>query len=328
MARNRFVPDWAPHSHCWMAWALHSEWGTALGDVADELRCIILAIAEFEPVRLLTPRGWLGHAKGQAFGPNVEIVEAPVDDIWMRDIAPMYIASGSDVVPVDLNFNGWGAPRLRPPRPGDRLVGTARPLFGRSMISASFVAEGGAFAVGRHGVVFTTRSCLLNRNRNPQLSESDIERELVRLGAEEVIWLEGDPAEPITSGHVDGYLLPTESGDLLVQRCEAGDPCASARDADIACLRAHTNLGRLRVLDPPRISSAEDGLFAATYVNAYTPNGAVIASKFGDNERDRQAERALAEAFPGREVRMISAPNIARGGGGIRCLIQPVPMAG
>ena len=160
------------------------------------------------------------------------------------------------------------------------------------------------------------------------MSQSDIERELVRRGAREVIWLYGDPAEPITSGHVDGYLLPTESGDLLVQRCEPDDPCAAARDADIACLRALPHLGHLRVIDPPRVSAAEDSLFAATYVNTYTPNGAVIASKFGDRERDREAERALAEAFLGREVLMISTPNIARGGGGIRCLVQPVPIAG
>jgi agmatine deiminase len=311
-----------------MAWALHPEWGPALGEVADELRCIILAIAEFESVRLLTPRRLLGQAKAQAFGPNVEIVEALVDDIWMRDIAPVYIASGSDVLPVDLNFNGWGAPRLRPPRPGDRLAGTARHLFGRNMISAGFVAEGGAVVVGRNGVVFTTRSCLLNRNRNPQLNEADIERELVRLGASKVIWLNGDPDEPITGGHIDGYLLPTESGDLLVQSCEADDPCAEARDADIARLRSLTHLGAVRLVEPPRVLSSEGDLFAATYVNAYTPNGAVIASKFGDRDRDRQAERALSEGFPGREVRMLSAPNIARGGGGIRCLVQPVPIAG
>lgn len=328
MTPNRFVTDWAPHSHCWMAWGLHPEWGSALGGVADELRRIIAAIAEFEPVRLLTPRNLLDQAKAQAFGADVEIVEAPVDDIWMRDIAPMYIASGPEVLPVDLNFNGWGGPQLRPPRPGDRLAGTARHLFGRKMINAGFVAEGGAFVVGRDGVVFTTRSCLLNRNRNPQLNESDIERELVRLGADKVIWLDGDPDEPITSGHVDGYLLPAESGDLLVQLCEADDPCARARDADIARLRAVTELGTLRLVEPPRVLSSEGDIFAATYLNAYTPNGAVIASKFGDKERDRQAERILAEAFPGREVRMLSAPNIARGGGGIRCLVQPVPAPG
>ncbi|MCP1973899.1 agmatine deiminase [Bradyrhizobium elkanii] len=310
-----------------MAWALHPEWGAALGEVAEELRRIIVAIAEFEPVRLLTPRSLLGQAQAQAFGPNVEIVEAPVDDIWMRDIAPIYIARGSDVLPVDLNFNGWGAPRLRPPRPGDRLAGTARPLFGRTKLNAGFVAEGGAFVVGRDGVVFTTRSCLLNRNRNPQLSETDIGRELIRLGASEVIWLDGDRYERITSGHVDGYLLPTERGDLLVQSCEADDPCAKARDADIARLRSLTGLGAIRLVDPPRVSSSESNLFAATYVNVYTPNGAVIASKFGDLDRDRQAERALAAGFPGREVRMLSAPNIARGGGGIRCLVQPVPAA-
>lgn len=327
MPRNRLVPDWAPHSFCWMAWGLHPEWGTALGAVADELRRIIVAIAEFEPVRLLTPRNLLGQAKAQTLGPNVEVVEAPVDDIWMRDIAPMYVANGSDMLPVDLNFNGWGAPRLRPPRPGDRLAGTARHLFGRNMINAGFVAEGGAFVVGRDDLVFTTRSCLLNKTRNPQLNEADIDRELVKLGAREVIWLDGDPDEPITSGHVDGYLLPTESGDLLVQCCEADDPCARVRDADIARLRALTDSSSLRLVEPPRVSSSEGNFFAATYVNAYTPNGAVIASKFGDKERDRRAERALAEAFPGREVRMLSAPNIARGGGGIRCLVQPVPAA-
>lgn len=81
-----------------MAWAPHFEWGPALGDMADELRCIILATGEFEPARQLTSRPLLGHAKMQGFGPNVEIVEAPVGDIWMREIAPMYIANGSDVV--------------------------------------------------------------------------------------------------------------------------------------------------------------------------------------------------------------------------------------
>ena len=115
-------------------------------------------------------------------GANVKIIETPVDDIWMRDIAPLYIVRGSEVIPLDLNFNGWGAPKLRPQRPGDRLAGTARNLFGGEMINAGFVAEGGAFVVGRDGVVFTTRSCLLHRNRNPQLNETDIECELLRFG--------------------------------------------------------------------------------------------------------------------------------------------------
>jgi agmatine deiminase len=120
------------------------------------------------------------------------------------------------------------------------------------MINAKFVAEGGAFVVARNGIVFTTRSCLLNKNRNPQLSEADIEQELVVLGARKVIWLNGDDGESITSGHVDGYLLPSVSGELLVQVCENNDPCAKARSADIAILRglAEGKSIRLKMVNP------------------------------------------------------------------------------
>lgn len=99
-------------------------------------------------------------------------------------------------------------------------------------MDAGFVAEGGAFVVGRGGVVFTTRSCLLNRNRNPQLNEADIDRELMRLGAKEVIWLNGDPDEPITSGHVDGDLLQLNPATLLSSAVKSTTPRVRARHAD------------------------------------------------------------------------------------------------
>jgi len=70
-----------------MAWAIDSgDWGKATGHARQELRKVIATISRFEKVRLLTPRNLVGDAKSQHFGPNVEIVQAPVDDIWMRDI--------------------------------------------------------------------------------------------------------------------------------------------------------------------------------------------------------------------------------------------------
>jgi agmatine deiminase len=90
-----------------MAWAPHREWGSALSRLMEELRQIISAIADFEPVRLLTPRNLLAQAKAEMPRHNVEVIKAPVDDIWMRDVAPMYITNGRRSIPVDLNFNGW-----------------------------------------------------------------------------------------------------------------------------------------------------------------------------------------------------------------------------
>ena len=59
--------------------------------------------------------------------------------------------------------------------------------------------------------------------------------------------------------------------------------------------------------------------------NAYVANGAVIAARFGDPERDEAARQALAKAFSRREIVMLRIDNIANGGGGVHCLTQPVP---
>jgi agmatine deiminase len=63
--------------------------------------------------------------------------------------------------------------------------------------------------------------------------------------------------------------------------------------------------------------------FAPCYLNAYVANGAVISAKFGDGERDEASRKALAKAFPGREIIMLRIDNIANGGGGVHCLTQP-----
>jgi agmatine deiminase len=321
------VPDYARHSFCWMAWAVHPEWGHRAPDVENELHLVVSTISRYETVRLLTPRHAIHEAKSRTFGPNVEIIEAPVDDIWMRDIAPVYARDGDRVVAIDLNFNGWGATKDRPSRAGDRLAGVARSLFGPYVVSAPFVGEGGAFCVADEGVVLTTRSCLLNPNRNPFLSVSDVEAGLKLIGARKVIWLEGDAQEPITSGHVDGIVLPTESGILLTQGVARAGTCSDAACLKMAMRELLPSLNPIE-LDPPHLpSTRKSKYYADSYVNIYTPNGAVIAPCFGDEVADFRAEVALRCAFPNRAIHMLRLPTLASGGGGIRCLVQPVPMA-
>lgn len=83
----RIPAEWELHSSCWMAWAVHPEWLDWVDKVKAELCEVICAIAKFEPVRLLTPIQELAETRARFSGANVEIVEAPVDDIWMRDAA-------------------------------------------------------------------------------------------------------------------------------------------------------------------------------------------------------------------------------------------------
>jgi agmatine deiminase len=230
----RIPAEWEPQACCWMAWAVHREWGKATNKVKRELSRVVQTIARYEPVRLLAWQGSAAREARREFSAcgNVTVIEAPVDDIWTRDIVPTFAlrrtGTRQEVIAIDWNFNAWGgAFETRPPRPGDRLAKTAASIFGVPRVRAPFVAEGGAFAADGCGTLIMTRSCLLNPSRNPLRRGVDpqrrIEGALRRLGVCKAIWLEGDPCEPGTSGHVDGYVLLAPSRVVLVDACDDED---------------------------------------------------------------------------------------------------------
>jgi len=341
----RISAEWEPHECCWMAWVVHREWDSAAArNIKRDLSEVIQTIAQYEPVRVLAPRGpTLREAKREfATCPNITVIAAPVDDFWMRDIAPTFALRGDgavqEVVAIDWNFNGWGNTADRPSRPGDRLAKKAASVFGAPRISTLFVAEGGALVTDGHGMMIATRSCLLNPNRNPVRRGVDrqriIEAELGRLGIRKVIWLEGDPCEPITSGHTDGYVLCAPDGVVLVEEIDDKDSEPPFwRGHDIALLEnARDAAGRrlkvVRVLAPRwRYWKRQSEYFAPCYLNAYVANGAVIGARFGDADRDEAARMVLAKAFPGREIVMLRIDAIANGGGGVHCVTQGMPNA-
>ena len=328
----RIPADWELHSSCWMAWAVHPEWLDWVDKVKAELCEVICAIAEFEPVRLLTPTQELAETRARFSGGNVEIIEAPVDDIWMRDIAPTFAMRDDKVIAIDWNFNGWGSTKERPGRPGDQLAKTANGIFGVPRISMPFVADAGALITDGCGTLLTSRSCLLNPNRNSkQFTEEEFERGFAKLGITRTIWLEGDFCEPITSGHVDGYVLFKAPGAVLVEVFDDKRIDAPIwRSHDITTLEKAKDATE-RTLDVDWIKAPRkrywknhSEMLAPCYLNAYVANSAVFTANFGDVERDEAAKDALASAFPGRKVVMLGIDHIAAGGGGVRCLTQPM----
>jgi agmatine deiminase len=320
-ASMRIPAEWEPHACCWMAWAVHREWGSTVNKVKHELSEVVQTIARYEPVRLLAPRGaGLREAKREfAACPNVTVIRAPVDDIWMRDIAPTFAWRGTrcnqELVAVDWHFNGWGGTGDRKPRAGDRLAETASAIFGVPRVPVPFIADGGTLITDGRGTLITTRSCLLNPNRNPVRRDKDrqnwLETEFVRLGMRRVIWLEGDPCEPLTSGHADGYVLFAPSGVLLVEAFDdkSVEP-PMWRDHDIALLENALDAdGRrfkvARVRAPRgRYWKGKSDMFAPCYLNAYVANGAVISARFGDAARDEAARTVRIPTKPARHSNM------------------------
>jgi agmatine deiminase len=334
--------EWLPHQCCWMSWAVHREWNRVdATKIKRNLSEVAQTIARYEPVRVLAPRGpALREARTEfAVCPNVTVIEAPVDDFWMRDIMPTFALRGEgsarEVVAIDWNFNGWGGTRERPARAGDCLAKSAAAIFGVSRVSASFVADGGALVTDGHGTMIVSRSCLLNPNRNPVRRGVDrqrmIEAGMAKFGIRHVIWLEGDPCEPITSGHTDGYVLCAPGGVVLVDAIDDDTEPPLWREHDVALLEDARDANGckfkvLRMLAPrQRFCNGDPEAFAGCYANAYVADRAVIAARFGDPERDEMARRVLAKAFRGREIVMLRIDAIANGGGGVHCVTQPMP---
>jgi agmatine deiminase len=319
-----------------MSWAVPDIWDEWIPCIREELAAIVRAISEFETVLLLTPSTVVHDARARFDGGNVQIVEAPVTDMWMRDAAPTFSVSGKGIVAIDWNPIDFAAPVPRVRRSERSFGFELSAILKTGYVRSPFAAEGGALLTDGQGMLVTTRSCLLHPRRNrpsPGIPmQLRLEREFRSFGIETVVWLEGDAAEPLTHGHVDGYVLMTSPGRVLVERIR--DPDVEApfwRSHDVILLRqARDASGRrlnVEFITAPRKRRwrFRGPNWAPGYLNAYLANGAVITASFGDRERDEMAVDVLQRSFPGRVIRMLRINHVASGGGGIRCLTQSIP---
>ena len=123
-------------------------------------------------------------------GPKVELVEQPLDDLWIRDSGPIFVKGKDGAAAVDFNFNGWGGKQAHRRDAKVAAAVAARPAC-PSCLPA--VLEGGGIEVDGEGSAIITESCVLQ----PQSgwSKAQCERELRRLlGVEKVIWRPASPA--------------------------------------------------------------------------------------------------------------------------------------
>ncbi|MFI1583782.1 agmatine/peptidylarginine deiminase [Embleya sp. NPDC020630] len=332
----RVPADEAPHARTWMSWPWRrGVWGLRLGKVQDDIALIARTIAEFEPVVMCAPDDYTAKRARSRCGSGVEVTtDIATDDLWMRDIAPVFRRhdrhGGLDA--VVLNFNGWGDKQVHD---DDALV--AERLAERQGLRyshAAFVGEGGAVETDGDGTVMATESSLVNKNRNRGMHRDEIEAAVLdAYGAEKMIWLPGIKGKDITDDHVDVTSRFVRPGVAMVQLPPPDRNDAWARDAreQFAILSAATDARgrRLHVVPVhgPDTVRSRSSSFVDSYLNFHVVNGGVITAEFGDHAKDSAAKEALAAAFPGREVVQIDVDRLMAGGGGIHCstMHEPLP---
>ncbi len=332
---GQHMPDeGARHKRTWMAFGASARiWGRwLLPRVQRDLATIANIIVRYEPVTMLVRADEIALAES-LLDPAVEIVQCPMDDLWIRDTGPTFlVADDGSRSAVDFNFNGWGEKQAY--RQDAGVAAFVAESADVSLVNTALVLEGGCIEVDGEGTAIITESCVLNDNRNPGVSKAAFEDAIMPLlGLHKIIWLPGIRGMDITDGHTDFYARFVGPGRVV-----AGyDPDPASFDhavtlAHLDILRQATDAAdrplAVSVMEGPgtvrREFDSED--FAAGYIGFYLCNDAVILQTFGDKVSDKSAADTLQQLFPDRTIEQIAVDAIAAGGGSVHCTTQQEPL--
>jgi agmatine deiminase len=190
--------------------------------------------------------------------------------------------------------------------------------------------EGGALELNGKGTLLTTEACLLNPNRNPDLSKEQIEQYLKDyLGVTNILWLGDGIVGDDTDGHVDDltrFVNPTtvvtiveedpqdENYHLLQENLKR---LQTMKDQDGRPLRAVE-------LPMPGLVEFDGQRLPASYANFYIANGIVLVPTYR-HKNDQKALDILQREMPGHKVIGVDSTELIWGLGSFHCISQQEP---
>src|SRR5207244_3806890 len=308
----RTPAEWEPHAATWLSWPRREgiSFPDSFDDVLPTLREMVAALIESEPVCINVING-AHEAEARAVLdalPQQECItyyKIPTNEPWCRDHGPIFLTRKTDpkLAIVDWDYNAWG--NKYPPFDLDEVVPTRiAEILKVPVFYPRMILEGGSIEVNGAGALLTTESCLLNANRNPQLSRGEIEQRLRDyLGVREILWLGDGIAGDDTDGHIDDLARFVSERTVVTVVEENRD--------DENCEPLHENLARLRemkinnrkidiiTLPLPRRIVREGLRLPASYANFYIANTCVLVPMFAD-PNDEAALSILRDVFPNR----------------------------
>lgn len=330
--------EWEPHEATWISWPHRggASFPSAYERVVPVFVEMVKALAESEVVRI-NVKDAAQETKVWALladipRDRVEFFHIPTNEPWCRDHGPIFLkrSQSPKIAAVSFGFNAWGY-KLSPFEDDDAAAALMAAKVGVPIFDfEGFVLEGGSIDVNGQGTLLTTESCLLNPNRNPDLSREQIEANLRNaLGVTQILWL-GDGIEgDDTDGHVDDITRFVGPNTVVtVVEEDEDDPNYEPLELNLQRLRTMrlSNGSPLRVLKLPMPSRIvrEGQRLPASYANFYVGNSVVLLPAYHDTN-DAWAASVLKEAFPERRIAPIDCRELIWGLGAFHCLTQQQP---
>ncbi len=262
---------------------------------------------------------------------NVSFFLHPTNDAWCRDHGPAFVVNRTtqEKVIIDWGYNAWGD--KYPPYDLDDNIPT---LIGKTLQLPVFypkiVMEGGSVEFNGKGTLLTTTACLLNKNRNPHLTQFEIEKYLIDYyGVSNILWLGDGIIGDDTDGHIDDITRFVNSDTVLtvVETNKSDENYTILKNnlKKLSSFRLETGK-QLNIIELPMPSPViyEDQILPASYANFYIANEKVIVPTFR-NKNDDKALSIIQDSFPDKTIVGIDSVDIIWGLGSFHCLSQQEP---
>jgi agmatine deiminase len=334
-----FPAEWHPHIATWITFPHndHSWQEEKLGQMYPEYFALIKAISQGEQVRInVNSEELKAFVESQLpiYGidsAKIEFNIQPTNDAWCRDHGPAFLVKkgSSDRLLVDWEYNAWGG-KYPPFSDDNALPQTIATRLQLDFVSPGIIMEGGSVDFNGVGTVLTSRSCLLNPNRNPHLTQAQIEDYLCHYyGVSQVLWVSDGIVGDDTDGHIDDTVrFVNENTVIAMVEPNEQDENHAVLAANLAELKQMTLLdgSSLQIVEIPMPDAVViDGFRApGSYANFYICNAAVLVPIF-DCPQDSVALAILRKLFTDRPVIGLSAREIIWGQGSFHCLTQQEP---
>ena len=340
--KNYHMPaEWEEHECCWMQWPHDNPDFSGYGSVptwshfdVEKGRIawanVASKISEFEKVKMIVHPNNIQNAK-KILDPKVEIVEFINDDGWARDSGAIFLLNNEKKLGgVDWEFNGWG--KFSPYDSDNKIARFMIEHSSATYFKSNMILEGGSIHVDGEGTLLTTEQCLLNKNRNPNLSKDEIEKNLKEyLGVNTIIWLKHGTDEG-TNGHVDNVACFVKPGTVLALSCsDKSDSFYEKINENLEILKISTDSKgrRLKVIELEmsykRLIPNDDE--PSSYINFYIANNGIVMPSFEDEKADYNAKAVVQSAFPDKKIITINGIDISMGGGNVHCITQQQPIS-
>ena len=335
-------PEWALQEATWLAWPINElTWPNLVEKVQSVYVEVIKHIATGQNVNLLVrSEKEKGEVRKKLEQNKVNLDEVnffiiPYRDSWLRDTGPNFLLSrdGKKLAMNHWVFNAWGNKYVDDEDPlheDNAIPAEINKILKLPFFEPGIVMEGGAIDTNG-STLLTTEQCLLNKNRNQQLSKAEIETYLRSYyGVEKIIWLKNGIEGDDTDGHVDD-ICRFVSEDTIVCCIEADKNHSNYKplkeNFDILQNATDASGKKFNIipLPMPRKVTTDDGTpLPASYANFLITNKVVFVPTF-DGENDAKALQVLKRCFPNRSVVDIDCRDVVWGMGTLHCLSQQQP---